>query len=108
MIDLKKIEEMARNVFENSFEISILQDELDGMLNAIYRNSKEFERGSLSRNKFKANEKKLKTKSVSVIKEIKNLLKTNQDLLVNIKSEAEKQACLSVKSTKSKKSKKGK
>ncbi|MBN2202773.1 MAG: hypothetical protein JW700_01110 [Candidatus Aenigmarchaeota archaeon] len=106
MINQKRIEETARQIFENSFEISILQTELEGMLNSIYQNNKEFERGRLSKNKFNANEKSLKRKSVSIIKSIKTLLKTNVDMLVNIKSEVEKQECSAVKKEKKAKGKK--
>ncbi|MFH0929003.1 MAG: hypothetical protein V1818_01450 [Candidatus Aenigmatarchaeota archaeon] len=108
MIDLKNIDEMVRKIFENSFEISLLQDELESMLNAIYRNSAEFERGKLSRNAFKTNETKMKRRSVGIIKSVKGLIKTNIDLLVNMKSDIEKQDCKTNIITKTKKSKRGK
>lgn len=108
MIDLKRIDDMARKIFENSFEVSLLQDELESMLNAIYRNNVEFEKGKLSRNAFKANETKMKKRSVEIIKSTKGLIKSNMDLLVNIKSDVEKQDCKTAITTKKKKSKRGK
>lgn len=87
MISIKKIEDMSRKIFENSFEISLLQDELESMLNAIYKNASEFKKGKLSRNAFKANEKNLKGKSVAIIKNVKDLTKANVEMLDGMKNE---------------------
>lgn len=104
MINLKKIEENSRKIFENSFELSLLQEELENMLNALYRNGRELEKGKISKNAFKSNETKLKKNSVVIIKNIKDLIKTNMNLLASMKKEVEGQD-LKKKKSKPKKSK---
>ena len=65
MINLKKVEDCVKKVYEGSFELSLLQQELENMLNAIDRNNMEFKKGKISRNAFKSNESKLKKKSIA-------------------------------------------
>ena len=91
MISLKKVEDCAKKIYEGSFELSLLQQELENMLNAIDRNNMEFEKGKISRNAFKSNESKLKKNSVDIIKNIKVLIKTNLDFLTSIRNDVEKQ-----------------
>ena len=91
MINLKKVEDCAKKIYEGSFELSLLQLELDNMLNAIDKNNMEFEKGKISRNAFKSNEAKLKKNSVDIIKNIKILIKSNRDFLSSIRKDVEKQ-----------------
>ena len=97
MIKLKKVEDCAKKIYEGSFELSLLQQELENMLNAIDKNNMEFERGKISRNAFKSNEVGLKKKSVEIIKNIKILIKSNMDFLVTIKRDVENQSMVKVK-----------
>lgn len=98
MISLKKVEDCSRKIYEGSFELSLLQQELENMLNAIDRNNMEFEKGKISRNAFKSNESKLKKNSIEIIKNIKVLIKSNLDLLKSIRNDVEKQTTTKPKS----------
>jgi hypothetical protein len=101
MINLKKVEDSSKKIYEGSFELSLLQQELENMLNAIDKNNMEFEKGKISRNAFKSNETKLKKNSIDIIKNIKILVKNNLDFLASIRKDVEKQV-----TTKPKKAKK--
>jgi len=103
MINLKKVEDCAKKIYEGSFELSLLQQELEYMLNAIDKNNIEFEKGKISRNAFKSNESRLKKKSIEIINNIKVLIKSNMDFLGIIKRDVENQRLV-----KSKKKAKGK
>jgi hypothetical protein len=103
MISLKKVEDCAKKIYEGSFELSLLQQELENMLNAIDKNNVEFEKGKISKNAFKSNEAKLKKKSVDIINNIKILVKTNLDFLSSIRKDVEKQTAAKPKKTKGKK-----
>ena len=91
MINLKKVEDCVKKVYEGSFELSLLQQELENMLNAIDRNNMEFKKGKISRNAFKSNESKLKKKSIDIINNIKSLIKSNTEYLATIKRDVERQ-----------------
>ena len=76
MINLKQIENDTRRIYEDCFELSLLEEQLEDMLTALDKNNIEFERGKISRTAFKANESKLKKDSVRIIKIIKDLIKS--------------------------------
>jgi hypothetical protein len=100
MIKLKQIEMDAKKFYEDSFELSLLQEQLEDMLTAIDKNNEEFESGKISKSAFKSNKGKLERSSVKIIKNIKSLINSNLALIKNISVEIEKQA--------GKKTKKGK
>ena len=64
MINLRQIENDTRRIYEDCFELSLLEEQLEDMLTALDKNNIEFERGKISRTAFKANERKLKKNSV--------------------------------------------
>jgi hypothetical protein len=107
MISLKKVEDCAKKIYEGSFELSLLQQELENMLNAIDKNNVEFEKGKISRNAFKSNETKLKKKSIDIINNIKILVKTNLDFLSSIRKDVEKQTAAKPKKARAKGKKNG-
>jgi len=92
MINLKQIENDTRRIYEDSFELSLLQEQLEDMLTAIDKNNIEFDRGKISRTAFKANESKLKKNSVRIIKTVKGLVKNNMILIGNIEEEIQIQS----------------
>ena len=49
MMDLKKVEDSAKRIYEDSFDLSLLQEDLESKLDEIYENNLEFERGKLSK-----------------------------------------------------------
>ena len=87
MIDLKKIEESSKQVYEDSFDISLLQEDLESKLDEIYQNNIVFQKGKLSKNAFRVNELQLKRESLLIIKAIKEKLKSNNILISAIKEE---------------------
>ena len=91
MINIKQIEKDTRRIYEECFELSLLEEQLEDMLTALDKNNIEFERGKLSRTAFKANESKLKKSSVSVIKNIKEIINSSTILIGNIEEEVQSQ-----------------
>jgi ribosome-binding ATPase YchF (GTP1/OBG family) len=91
MINLKQIENDTRRIYEDCFELSLLEEQLEDMLTALDKNNIEFERGKISRTAFKANESKLKKNSVKIIKTIKELINSNMILIGNIEEDIENQ-----------------
>ena len=87
MIDLKKIEAGAKEIYEDSFDISLLQEDLENKLDEIYQNSVTFKSGKLSKNAFKVNESELKKDSLALMKAIKEKLKSNMALINSIREE---------------------
>ena len=71
MIKSEQLENSAKRNYERSFELSLLQEELEILLTAIDRNNTAFEKGKISRNAFQSNENKLKKKSVKIINKIR-------------------------------------
>lgn len=97
MLDLKTVEGCAKKIYEDSFEVSILQEDLERKLDEIYENAMEFKKGRLSKGSFKSNEAALKKSSLEIMKSIKELIKSNIALLETIRknvrdSETKKQA----------------
>jgi len=91
MISLEQIENDVKRFYENSFELSLLQEELENMLTSMDRNNIEFEKGKISKNAFELNEVKLKKNSVRLIKKIKALITSNRGLIKSIIKEIENQ-----------------
>lgn len=87
MMDLKKVEDSAKRIYEDSFDLSLLQEDLESKLDEIYENNLEFERGKLSKTSFKENEKVLKKSSIRMIKNIKSIISSNLKLLDTIRNE---------------------
>ena len=87
MIDLKKIETSAKKIYEDSFEVSLVQEDLEKKLDEIYKNNLEMQRGRLSRAAFKANDATLKKDSLTLIKAIKELIKSNLVLCDGMRKE---------------------
>lgn len=92
MINLKQIENDTKRIYDESFELSLLQEQLEDMLTAIDKNNIEFEDGRISKTAFKTNENKLKKNSVKLIKNIKSLIETNLILLGGIEEEIKNQS----------------
>jgi hypothetical protein len=89
MINLKQIEIDTKRVYENSFELLLMQEELENMLIAIDKNNMAFEKGKISKNAFRNNEKKLQKNSVRVIKNIKNMIEASLIIIKNLIEEIE-------------------
>ena len=87
MMDLKKVEDSAKKIYEDSFDISLLQEDLESKLDEIYENNIELERGRLSKASFRENEKILKGSSIKIIKNIKSIISSNLKLLDAIRNE---------------------
>ena len=78
MIKLIRLDEIQKNskaFYETCSEINVLQRQLEQMLSAIEKNSREFKRGNISKVLFSHNEKKLKASSAVMIKKINTLVK---------------------------------
>lgn len=89
MINLKQIETDTKRVYENSFELILMQEELENMLIAIDKNNIVFEDGKISKNAFRSNQKNLQKNSVRVIKNIKTIIEATLIIIKNITEEIE-------------------
>ena len=74
-----------------SSEISLLQEELDDMLTVINQNFMDFKKGKISQVFFKSNEKKLKTRSLKLIKNINKLVESSSKHTDKINKEVKNQ-----------------
>lgn len=90
-IELGKIQRLTKKIFENSCEISLLQQELENLLSLIEKNSQEYEKGKISREMFESNEKRLKRESAVRIKKINNLVSEALKILKIVEKEIETQ-----------------
>ena len=91
MLNIRQIENDTKKIYDNSFELSLLQEQLDDMLTEIDKNNIEFEKGKISRTAFKSNEAKLKRSSVRLIKSIKKIISDNIILIGNVEEEVQLQ-----------------
>lgn len=73
-IKLDIVQLSTKKIYEMSSEISLLQEELDDMLSVINQNVLDFKRGKISEVFFKSNEKKLKERSLRLMKTINKLV----------------------------------
>lgn len=90
-INLQRVEQSTRRIYEMSTEIAFLQEELDDMLSVINKNFMDFKRGRLARQLYKANEKKLKAKSLTMIKKINRFVDSSLNHMDGIDREVSKQ-----------------
>ncbi|HLC59100.1 MAG TPA: hypothetical protein VJH34_01090 [archaeon] len=96
MIDIEKMHNTVRNLYENCSDIKFSQEELDAMLSLIDRINTDYKRGKVSRSKFQEDEKSFKNKSVVLIKKIDALIGKNveyiKDIVNQISTEEEEPA----------------
>jgi ElaB/YqjD/DUF883 family membrane-anchored ribosome-binding protein len=90
-IDLELIQKNTKKVHEISSEIKLLQESLDDVLTAIDTNSKEYDKGKISRNTFKNNEAKLKKNGSRLIKKINECVSVGLDFIDEIIKQIELQ-----------------
>lgn len=74
-INLEDIKKNSKSFYEICTEINVLQRQLEQMLNAIEKNSRDYQKGNISRDLFSYNERKLKSQSAGMIKKINSLVK---------------------------------
>jgi hypothetical protein len=80
-INLEKMRIFIRNIFEDSSEISVSQEELEDMLTAIVKLSVEYEKGKISKDVFSADKEKLKKESLKIVKNINKTIIDSTKLL---------------------------
>jgi len=90
-INVERIQQSTKKIYEMSSEISFLQEELDDMLSVINKNFMDYKKGKISHDFFRSNEKKLKTKSVSIISKINRLVEDSSRHNDKIVEEIKKQ-----------------
>jgi hypothetical protein len=90
-IKIDAIEKSTKDFYETCSEISVLQKQLEQMLCAIEKNSKDFQRGNISKNLFTYNERKLKNDSAVIIRKINSLVKHSEIFIGKITREVESQ-----------------
>lgn len=90
-IELNKIQELTKKIFEVSSEISLVQEELENLLSLIDKNSTEYQKGKISKEMFESNEKRLKKESALRIKKINNLVSEALKFLKIIEKEIKSQ-----------------
>ena len=91
IINLDLMNKLSKRVYEISSEISLLQEEMEDMLTAIDVNILEFKKGMISQQFFKSNERKLKRRTVALIKRINRLVKNAIGLTEKIAREIKSQ-----------------
>lgn len=87
MINLEKIRDTIRKIYEKSSDIKILQEELDNMLGTIDKNNLDYNNGKISKEIYESDYKKLKKESIGIIKKINKNIKSNLDFIKIIKEE---------------------
>jgi hypothetical protein len=102
-INIESIQKNAKDFYETCTEISVLQKQLEQMLCAIEKNSKEFQKGNISKNLFSYNEKKLKNDSAVIIRKVNSLVKHSEFFIAKISREVESQKTAPRKFSKKKK-----
>ena len=73
-IKLDQIQLSTKKIYEMSSEISLLQEQLDDMLSVINQNFMDYKKGRISEVFFRSNERKLKTRSLKLMKTINRLI----------------------------------
>ena len=89
IIKLEEIQKSTKKIYENCSDIGILQRELEEMLNAIEKNSMDFEKGKISKDLFKYNEERMKKESAKIIKKINEMVDQGISLINKINKEVE-------------------
>jgi len=90
-IELNKIQDSTKKIFEACSEISLLQEELENLLSLIEKNSAEYQKGKISKEMFESNEKRLKKESALRIKKINKLVEDALKFLKIIEKEIKSQ-----------------
>jgi len=88
MTEKEKILEHTTKIYENSSEIKILQEKLDGMLSAIDKVNLDYNKGKIPKEVFENDDKKLRKQSVGLIMNINKLVNDNLIFLKAITNEA--------------------
>ena len=91
IIKLDVIQKNTKKFYEICADIGILQRELEEMLIAIERNSKDFSKGKISKNIFQYNDSRLKKESAKIIKSINALVDQGKAIIGKIDKEIETQ-----------------
>ena len=91
-INLERVQQSTKKIYEMSSEISFLQEELDDMLSVINRNFMDYKKGKISNDFFKSNERKLKEKSVRIINKINRLVGDSSKHIDKVVEEIKKQS----------------
>jgi hypothetical protein len=69
-INLEKLRVLSRKIYENCSETKLNQDELENMLTAIDKLGQKYEKGSISKDTFASNDKRLKIETLRMVKAI--------------------------------------
>jgi hypothetical protein len=88
MTEKDNILEHSTKIYENSSEIKILQEKLDGMLSAIDKVNLDYNKGKIPKEVFENDDKKLRKQSVGLIMNINKLVNDNLIFLKAITNEA--------------------
>lgn len=77
MIDIEKIYDKVRSVYEGSSKIKIFQESLEGMINVIDKIGLDYSRGKISKRSYEVDMRKFKVDSIRLIKDINQLIDMN-------------------------------
>ena len=90
-INIEDVQNSTKELYEMCSDITILQKELDQMLMAIEKNSKDYAAGKISKDLYKYNENKMKKDCAKAIKEINSHVDKSSSMILKIGKEIESQ-----------------
>ena len=91
LINLEKLRNLNRKIYENCSEIMIGQEELENMLSAIDRVGVKYSGGRISKETFSSDSTKLKKESLKIIKKINRVVASSLRLVDSINKEISSQ-----------------
>jgi hypothetical protein len=81
VIDLKKVIGIINEIYEDTSNIKILQDELEELLAVIDKTNLQYDRGKISKEIFNRDGKKFKKESLKLIKDINKAVSSDLNAL---------------------------
>jgi hypothetical protein len=87
LINLDKLRSLSKRIYENCSEISLSQDELEDMLTAIDKLGIKYDKGSLSKDAFVYNDRRLRRDTLTAIKSINSSVALSLKLVDSINKE---------------------
>jgi hypothetical protein len=90
-IKIQNVQDSTKELYEMCSDIIILQKELDQMLVAIAKNSKDYAAGKISKDLFRYNEGKMKKECARAIRQINSHVDKSSSMINKIGKEIESQ-----------------
>jgi hypothetical protein len=90
-IKIEEVQNSTKEIYELCSEISILQKELDQMLMAIEKNSRDYAAGKISKDLFKYNDGKMKKECAKNIKAINSFVGKSSSMILRMGKDIESQ-----------------